>query len=125
MTNELRCTAGQAVQPTAETCHRHPDHHWCGYCAGWYGVPHSTVAGVCHTEQWVRTRHVDHAHATCACRYCRLFWTHGAAQAWALLEALSVDLPQPAPEVPGEALDGSVGECGPDPRAVAARFDVV
>jgi hypothetical protein len=63
---ELRCEAGQRQKPGRETCTRHPSHHWCRTCRGWYGVPHDN--GMHDRDQghdgrtWTRG---------CACRPCR------------------------------------------------------
>lgn len=97
MTGERRCEAGCLVRPTDDDCERHQDHHWCGWCCGYYPVPHSTVAGICHSEQWATFGHVEHAFATCACRYCRIFWAQGPTIVCETFAALKGDLPRGEP----------------------------
>lgn len=62
-----RCEAGQTTEPT--DCERHPTHHWCQWCEGWYGVTHD---GFCHTAK-IRTtsRKYVSPQPGCACRYCQ------------------------------------------------------
>lgn len=38
---EVRCEPGEVVYPL--DCERHPVHHWCGTCQGYYGVPHTGI----------------------------------------------------------------------------------
>ncbi len=71
--DEKRCEAGQRDEPT--DCDRHPTHHWCEWCEGWYGVPHE---GRCHTAKARKnTKDSGRPSHQCACRYCRTLAKHG------------------------------------------------
>lgn len=61
---EVRCMAGQPVNPTK--CNRHLTHHWCDVCEGYYGVPHDGPEA--HSTKWRRD---------CVCRPCRELNAHG------------------------------------------------
>lgn len=60
------CTAGQATIPT--DCGRHANHHWCGVCEGFYGVPHTGV----HDGPRRHPRDLWSARM-CACRPCKQY----------------------------------------------------
>jgi len=62
--DEKRCTAGQTERP--DDCTWHHTHHWCVFCEGWYGVPHTRV----HDGP---NRHPQSPWEAeqCACRPCR------------------------------------------------------
>lgn len=71
--DEIRCEAGQRDKPT--DCDRHPEHYWCGWCEGWYGVSHDDC---CHTAKArMNKRHSGRPSKQCACRYCRTLSKHG------------------------------------------------
>jgi hypothetical protein len=60
------CAAGQTTMPT--DCTRHYSHHWCGFCEGFYGVPHAGMhePGSPHGNNL-------HLARQCACRPCQQF----------------------------------------------------
>ena len=60
------CWPGEPKDPS-HWCTRHPDHHYCETCVGWYGASHDmphVVGGDAHPREWSDQ---------CACRVCRAY----------------------------------------------------
>lgn len=75
--NEWRCTAGQVDAPVG--CERHPDHYWCTYCEGWFGIPHDRPGGCCSQTNASAFNYGDQ----CACRFHQIAQENGQAAAYA------------------------------------------
>lgn len=59
------CLPGNHIEPTS--CDRHPEHYYCEYCLGWYGVPHDESMHKGPSQHPLGNRDVRQ----CACRFCR------------------------------------------------------
>lgn len=60
----LRCQPGATTIPTE--CEWHPDHHWCDYCLGYYGVPHEESMHRGLKQHPLGSSDVR----SCVCRFC-------------------------------------------------------
>lgn len=61
---EWQCEAGQKDEPVG--CERHGEHHWCGVCEGWYGVPHDRIHEGPNAHPYGNNDTTQ-----CACRPCK------------------------------------------------------
>lgn len=62
--DEIRCEPGEQTYP--RDCERHSEHHWCGVCAGYYGVPHDGI----HTGPNPHPNQFTYRVDGCVCRVC-------------------------------------------------------